>query len=109
MWGGDEPLVQEGDDFRAAKIDDGVLEAFAISGTFHFGIVHCNLDTGLRVAQEKEFDLFLTEPGQAVQCDGEPFVQEKPCRIRIRKAGQYPMLKGSRDVGLVNEIMNKFA
>lgn len=83
------------DEFLPTSIHDGYLEIGIISTPIHMGMMSVELDSVVRLTQGKDILLKVRslETDIPIQIDGEPFLIEKDCDIRLSYFDQSIMLK----------------
>jgi len=65
---------------------DGLLEVVAVYGSFHLGQLQIGLFRALRLARCSRARISISQPGVAMQVDGEPWFQGAPATVEISAA-----------------------
>lgn len=90
-WGGGIKLaIPSGEDFEQ-KLDDGLIEVFGLTSSFHIGQVMIGLSKPIFLGQARQVKLVLDEH-LPVQVDGEPWIQS-PAQIQLDWNSHATLLK----------------
>ena len=94
FWGSGKSTKNELQNCKPARLNDSIIEVMATRGVHDMAQYRVNIGHASRIAQTNDVIIHVKKPGVALQIDGEAWIVNSKCTLRIQMHDKLPTVIG---------------